>query len=104
MGFLQERPDDLAQFPGPVADAVSVSRPDGFDCLEAFVTAAISCVALDVWVASSMTSEATTANPRPASPARAASIVAFSNDPDHGLQRCRKMTKPDAGVTCKVLD
>ncbi len=31
-----------------------------------------------VWLASSFTSAATTAKPRPASPARAASIVAFS--------------------------
>ncbi len=35
-------------------------------------------VALAVWPASDLTSEATTANPRPASPARAASMVAFS--------------------------
>jgi len=35
-------------------------------------------VALLVWVASVFTSEATTAKPFPASPARAASIVALS--------------------------
>ena len=38
----------------------------------------ISPVACEVWLASSLTSEATTANPLPASPARAASMVAFS--------------------------
>src|SRR5215207_51928 len=43
----------------------------------AAICAAISSVALPVWVASAFTSEATTAKPRPASPARAASIVAF---------------------------
>ena len=39
---------------------------------------AISSVALAVWPASDLTSEATTAKPRPASPARAASMVALS--------------------------
>jgi hypothetical protein len=38
----------------------------------------ISSVAFAVWLASDFTSEATTAKPRPASPARAASIVALS--------------------------
>jgi len=38
---------------------------------------AISSVARPVWLASSFTSAATTAKPRPASPARAASMVAF---------------------------
>ena len=38
----------------------------------------MSSVALAVWVASDFTSEATTAKPLPASPARAASIVALS--------------------------
>ena len=38
----------------------------------------MSSVALVVWLASALTSEATTENPRPASPARAASMVAFS--------------------------
>src|SRR5262249_35815008 len=40
--------------------------------------AAISPVALAVWPASDLTSEATTAKPLPASPARAASMVALS--------------------------
>ena len=40
--------------------------------------AEISSVALAVWLASAFTSEATTANPRPDSPARAASMVAFN--------------------------
>ena len=40
--------------------------------------AEISSVALAVWLASAFTSEATTAKPRPDSPARAASMVAFS--------------------------
>src|SRR5829696_2013254 len=43
----------------------------------AAICAAISSVALPVWVASAFTSEATTAKPRPASPACAASIVAL---------------------------
>ncbi len=38
----------------------------------------ISSVAFAVWLASDLTSEATTAKPRPASPARAASMVALS--------------------------
>ena len=40
--------------------------------------AEISSVALAVWLASAFTSEATTAKPRPDSPARAASMVALS--------------------------
>src|SRR5947209_10686163 len=40
--------------------------------------AEISSVALAVWLASALTSEATTAKPRPDSPARAASMVALS--------------------------
>ena len=47
------------------------------DCT-AEICAPISSVALAVWLASVFTSEATTAKPRPASPARAASIVALS--------------------------
>ena len=42
------------------------------------IWAEISAVALAVWSASAFTSVATTAKPRPATPARAASIVAFS--------------------------
>ena len=42
------------------------------------ICSAISAVARAVWAASDLTSEATTAKPRPASPARAASIVALS--------------------------
>ena len=42
------------------------------------ICASISSVALAVWVARLLTSEATTAKPLPASPARAASIVAFN--------------------------
>jgi hypothetical protein len=38
----------------------------------------ILSVAFAVWLARTFTSEATTANPLPASPARAASMVAFS--------------------------
>ena len=40
--------------------------------------AEISSVAFAVWLASAFTSEATTAKPRPDSPARAASMVALS--------------------------
>ena len=46
--------------------------------LTASIWAAISSVALAVWLASDFTSPATTAKPLPASPARAASMVAFS--------------------------
>ena len=42
------------------------------------IWSAISSVALAVWPASDFTSAATTAKPRPASPARAASMVALS--------------------------
>jgi hypothetical protein len=42
------------------------------------ICALISSVAFAVWLASDLTSLATTANPLPASPARAASIVALS--------------------------
>ena len=38
----------------------------------------ISSVALAVWLANDLTSDATTAKPLPASPARAASMVAFN--------------------------
>ena len=44
----------------------------------AAICSEISVVALAVWPASDFTSEATTAKPRPASPARAASMVALS--------------------------
>ena len=43
-----------------------------------FLSAPLSSVAFAVWFASDFTSEATTAKPLPASPARAASMVAFS--------------------------
>ena len=55
--------------------AVTVSAVT--DCMSA-TWALISEVAFAVWVANALTSDATTANPRPASPARAASIVALS--------------------------
>jgi hypothetical protein len=42
------------------------------------ISRVISLVAFAVWTASDFTSDATTAKPRPASPARAASIVALS--------------------------
>src|SRR3979490_1113908 len=56
----------IAVTQSPVADWIAATCP------------AISSVALAVWLASSLTSEATTANPLPASPARAASMVALS--------------------------
>ena len=56
----------IAMTQSPVADWIAVTWP------------AISSVAFAVWLASSLTSEATTAKPRPASPARAASMVALS--------------------------
>src|SRR6185369_12588165 len=49
----------------------------GADCIPA-ICVLISSVALAVCAASAFTSWATTAKPRPASPARAASMVAFS--------------------------
>ena len=48
------------------------------DACMAETCAEISSVALAVWLASAFTSDATTAKPRPDSPARAASIVALS--------------------------
>ncbi|MGY2932345.1 hypothetical protein ACVWZ6_001947 [Bradyrhizobium sp. GM6.1] len=54
----------------PTADVVT-------DCMLA-IWLRISSVALAVWLARLFTSEATTAKPRPASPARAASMVALS--------------------------
>ena len=48
------------------------------DAWIAAICAEISSVALAVWLASAFTSEATTAKPRPDSPARAASMVALS--------------------------
>ena len=48
------------------------------DCCMARICSATSSVARLVWAASSFTSLATTAKPRPASPPRAASIEAFS--------------------------
>ena len=47
-------------------------------CCTLVICAAISSVALLVWLASALTSVATTAKPLPASPARAASMVALS--------------------------
>jgi len=47
-------------------------------CCTVAICWAISSVALPVWLARFLTSEATTAKPLPASPARAASIVALS--------------------------
>ena len=62
-----------------------VSEMPPIDCtacaVEACIAATwaeISSVAFAVWLASAFTSEATTAKPRPDSPARAASMVAFS--------------------------
>ena len=56
----------IAVTQSPVADWMAATWP------------AISSVAFAVWLASSLTSDATTAKPLPASPARAASMVAFS--------------------------
>ena len=47
-------------------------------CCMSAICLAMSSVAFPVWPASALTSPATTAKPRPASPARAASIVALS--------------------------
>jgi hypothetical protein len=54
----------------PTADVVT--------CCMLAICARISSVAFAVWLARLLTSEATTAKPRPASPARAASMVALS--------------------------
>src|SRR4026207_1932821 len=48
------------------------------ECCMLLICWAVSSVALAVCTASDFTSEATTAKPRPASPARAASMVALS--------------------------
>ena len=55
--------------------AVTASRVSAWI---AAIWAPISSVALAVWLASDLTSEATTAKPLPASPARDASMVALS--------------------------
>ena len=55
----------MASTESPVDDWIAWMRP------------AMSSVALPVWAARSFTSAATTAKPRPASPARAASMVAL---------------------------
>ena len=47
-------------------------------CISVYLRSAISSVAFAVWPARLFTSEATTAKPLPASPARAASMVAFN--------------------------
>jgi hypothetical protein len=60
-----------------VIPLIAVTASPVEDCMAA-TWAEISSVALAVWLASALTSEATTANPRPDSPARAASIVALS--------------------------
>ena len=57
----------------PIASTASVVAP-----WMSPIWPAISSVALPVWVASDLTSDATTAKPLPASPARAASMVALS--------------------------
>ena len=57
----------------PIASTAPAVEP-----CTAWICAAISSVALAVCTASDFTSEATTAKPRPDSPARAASIVALS--------------------------
>ncbi len=56
---------------------IASTAPVVEDCT-AEICAAISSVALAVCTASDFTSDATTANPLPDSPARAASIVALS--------------------------
>ena len=62
-----------------LANRLDLRRPPPSSRLaDPSICSAISDVACAVWVASAFTSAATTAKPRPASPARAASIVAFS--------------------------
>src|SRR5450631_1483794 len=56
---------------------IAVAQSAVADCM-AVTCPAISSVAFAVWLASSLTSDATTAKPLPASPARAASMVALS--------------------------
>ncbi len=57
--------------------AIAAVAAAASDCVAA-TREVISSVARAVCIANSFTSPATTANPRPASPARAASMVAFS--------------------------
>ena len=68
----------------PIALIASMASPATF--WMSAICSEISSVAFAVWLASDFTSEATTAKPRPASPARAASIVAFSAE-QIGLRR-----------------
>ena len=60
----------------PIAWMALTASPVAF--WMSWICAEISSVAFAVWLASALTSLATTANPRPCSPARAASIVALS--------------------------
>jgi hypothetical protein len=61
----------------PVIPPIASTATEVEDCT-AEICPEISSVALAVCTASDFTSDATTAKPRPASPARAASMVAFS--------------------------
>ena len=74
----RDRGGDLVDLADDAADAL-----DGVDGFAATfwmsaICSEISSVAFAVWLASDFTSEATTAKPLPASPARAASMVALS--------------------------
>ena len=59
-------------------EATTVSMPWRISSLFSLISESISLMLDDVWSASFEISSATTAKPRPASPARAASIAAFS--------------------------
>src|SRR3974390_1866488 len=61
----------------PEMRPIAATAPPVAVCTEV-ISLEISSVALAVCTASDLTSEATAAKPRPASPARAASIVAFN--------------------------
>ena len=70
---------DAADLPDGIADAADRRRRSRRWRTGSRVTCpAISSVAFAVWLARALTSEATTAKPLPASPARAASMVALS--------------------------
>ena len=74
--------DEIVLAMSPISPIVVAMPPMAWtaspetDCIS-LIWAAISSVALAVWLARLLTSDATTAKPLPASPARAASIVAL---------------------------
>ena len=73
-----DRGRDLVDLADRLADALDRRHRVPVEAWMAAICAPISSVAFAVWLARFLTSDATTAKPLPASPARAASIVALS--------------------------